>query len=942
MNGPPLKLLVVEDKQTDFDLLQRVLDRQCIDASCLRVSADAALQDALAGQSWDVALMDYRVPGMEFDRTVATLKQCDPFLPVILFSGTLGEEEAAAMLCNGLNDYIQKDHPARMASAIRNAIEYARTARDAFVREAEFRILFEGSPTGILVVDAASERVLEASPRALSMFGYSLDEIRKLSIAELTAPEDRDSTQVHHAALQTGSVPDFTVEKRYQRKDGSQFWAEVVASLLPDAAGRPSRGIANILDITERKEAQAKARLWLEAFERSDLCFAISDANSNRLVDVNPAFAARRGYTVEEMRRMTVDQLFAPGSTPAYHDSDIGIDSKAHVIFESEHICKDGSTFPVWVDLTVIADSRGRAMTRVACAFDITERRRAEAELLIAATAFEVQDGIIITDSHGIIERVNHAFTRITGYSPEEALGHKPSILRSGRQDGSFYEAMWRQLGERGSWRGELVNRHRNGHLYTERLAIAAVKDHAGIVRHYVGTMSDITAERAAKDRAEHLTYFDPLTELPNRTLLEDRIAHALAMRRRSGEHCALLQIDLDHFKLINDVSGHHVGDLVLAEVAHRLHLLAREGDTAGRFNGDTFMVLVEDLGMDLGHAARFAGAVAEKIRRGLARPFEIDGAPMRCTASIGITLMRNDHATVHDVMQEAEIALYRAKHDGRDRTCMFEQSMQRALQARTALESELHAAVSKQQFVLYYQLQTLGDGAPVGAEALVRWNHPTRGLVLPGDFIALAEETGQIAGIGQWVLDEACRQLGIWATRAATRDLTIAVNVSPKRLRSPDFVQRIVDSLARHAADASRLKVEITEGAIIDDVEDAIMKLEALRRHGVRISLDDFGTGNSSFSYLTRLPLDQIKIDRSFVMNLPESSRDAKTAKAIVALGKELEFDVIAEGVETLEQVSYLRSVGCELFQGFHFARPAPIAEVERRITRPATPTPA
>ncbi len=695
----------------------------------------------------------------------------------------------------------------------------------------------------------------------------------------------------------------------------------------------PLQCAVTFVDITERRAAQAQARLWMEAFARSDLGFAISDVRTDLLVDVNRAFAERRGYTVDEMRGMPVAKLFAPGSVPAFHDTNLGVDRKAHVVFESEHVCKDGSTFPVWVDLTVIADDRGLATTRVACAVDLTQRHKAEAEMRIAAIAFETQDGILVTSPEGDIERVNEAFTLITGYSSAEAVGRKPNLLRSENQDELFYEDMWRQLREQGSWRGQLVNRHRDGHLYVVRLAITAVKDKSGALRHYVGTMVDISAEQAAKDRAEHLTHFDPLTELPNRVLLEDRITHALSVRRRSNEHCALLQIDLDNFKRINDVDGHHIGDFVLVEVARRLRLLVRESDTVGRFNGDTFVVLAEELGPDPVHAAHTAGAIAEKIRRSLAQPLKVASTSIRCTASIGVTLADHDDIDVHGILQEAEIALYRAKRDGRDRVCMFEPAMQRDLVARTRLEEALDAAVESEQFVLHYQLQARDSGLPVGVEALVRWNHPERGLVFPDDFIAVAEETGQIDAIGQWVLDEACRQLRDWATGAATRDLSIAVNVSPKQLKAPDFAARVLDALARHRAEPSRLKLEITEGAVMDDVEDAIVKLDAVRRHGVKVSLDDFGTGNSSFAYLTRLPLDQIKIDRSFIVNVTDSSRDAMTAKAIVSLGRELGIEVIAEGVETSAQAAFLRDIGCDLCQGYHFARPAPLAEVERRL---------
>ncbi len=815
-----------------------------------------------------------------------------------------------------------------------DATDRVSAERNLVESEARYRALFENMNAGFVLFEVVHDDQGMPSDLLIVAANSGFEAVTGLTREETIGRRLKDAVPgiEHDPANWIGIYTEVAltgVPKSFEQRSELLGVDFSVSAFQP----APRQCAVTFVDITERRAAQAQARLWMEAFSRSDLGFVISDVRSNRLVDVNAAFAERRGYTADEMRGMPVASLFAPGSKPAYHDTNLGVDRKAHVVFESEHVCKDGSTFPVWVDLTVIADERGLATTRVACAVDLTQRRKAEAEMRIAAIAFEAQDGIVVTSPEGVIERVNEAFTRITGYAPDEAVGRKPNLLRSERHDKPFYEAMWRQLLEQGAWRGELVNRHRDGHLHAVRLTITAVKGQAGEVRHYVGTMVDISAEQAAKDRAEHLTYFDPLTELPNRVLLEDRIHHALLARRRSHEHCALLQIDLDNFKRINDIDGHHIGDLVLVEAARRVRAFVRESDTVGRFDGDTFVVLAEELGSDLVHAAHAAGALAEKLRRGLAQPCKVAGTPVRCTASIGVTLVDHDDADVHGMLQEAEIALYRAKQDGRDRVCMFEPAMQLDLVRRTTLEQDLDAAVAMRQFVLHYQLQTRGDGMPVGVEALVRWQHPTRGLIAPGDFIAVAEETGQIEAIGVWVLDEACRQLRAWASNPATCDLPIAVNVSPKRLKGPDFVSQVCDALARHAADATRLKLEITEGAVMADVEDAIAKLDALRRLGVRVSLDDFGTGNSSFAYLTRLPLDQIKIDRSFVVHLPESPRDAMTAKAIVSLGRELGIEVIAEGVETAGQVTYLREIGCDLFQGYHFARPAPIDEVERRL---------
>jgi diguanylate cyclase (GGDEF)-like protein/PAS domain S-box-containing protein len=693
----------------------------------------------------------------------------------------------------------------------------------------------------------------------------------------------------------------------------------------------PRQCAVTFVDITERRAAQAQARLWMEAFSRSDLGFAISDAHTNLLIDVNQAFAERRGYTVDEMRGMPVAALFAPGRLPAFHDTDLGVDRKAHITFESEHVCKDGSLFPVWVDLTVIADNQGRAKTRVACAVDVTQRRKAEAEMRIAAIAFEAQDGVMVTDATGVLQRVNRAFTRITGYTEDEVVGNTPAMLHSGHQDAKFYAQMWAAIARDGYWQGELVNRRKNGELFTERLTISAVKDPGGAVTHYVGSFADVTQQRDAESKAEHLAYFDALTDLPNRMLLNDRLEHALAWSARSQDYCALLFVDLDNFKKVNDSIGHHAGDQLLVKAAHRLKLAVRDGDTVARFGGDEFIVVLEDLGDDAHAAAMRAGMVAEKLRASMADAYELDGQAFYCSASIGATLFKGGVDSTETILMHADMAMYSAKQDGRNALRFFEQSMQDELARRTALEAELRVAIGTGQLELYYQPQYDRHQRLVSAEALVRWNHPTRGLLPPAEFIGLAEDTGLIVPLGQWVLDAACAQLASWRKTASTRDLVLAINVSARQFAQVDFVDTVLASLHAAGADAGALEIELTESTVLDDVVGAFEKMKALKQTGIAFSLDDFGTGSSSLSYLTHLPLDQLKIDKSFVDDLPRDKQDAMVAQTIIAMGKGLGLQVVAEGVETDAQWDFLMQHGCDAFQGYRFGKPLPIGEFAR-----------
>jgi diguanylate cyclase (GGDEF)-like protein/PAS domain S-box-containing protein len=575
-------------------------------------------------------------------------------------------------------------------------------------------------------------------------------------------------------------------------------------------------------------------------------------------------------------------------------------------------------------------DADGRPRRLRGTIQDITDRVRDDENLRIAAIAFEAQDGIIVADAQARIQRVNQAFSRITGYAPHEVVGHTPALLQSGRHDATFYAAMRDAVARDGYWQGELCSRRKDGTLFTERLAISAVKSRDGELTHYVASLADVTEQREAESRAQQLAYYDPLTGLPNRVLLHDRIEHALSWSGRSGEHCALLFVDLDNFKKINDTTGHPTGDALLVRAAQRMKGAVRDGDTVARFGGDEFIVVLEELGSDPTVAAMRAAQVAEKLRLSMAEPYDIDGQPFYCTASLGATLFVGGADTAEAILMHADLAMYRAKQDGRNALRFFEQGMQVELARRTALESELRQAIELGQFELYYQPQLDRAGAVVGAEALLRWHHPVRGLLAPGEFIAVAEETGLIVELGQWVLDAACARIAAWSERPATRERVLAVNVSARQFAHAGFVDGVLRAVDAAGADAARLKLELTESIVLDDVDDALRKMQALKLAGISFALDDFGTGSSSLSYLTRLPIDQLKIDKSFVDGLPDGRQDALVAQTIITMAQALGLAVVAEGVETDAQWRFLMRHGCELFQGFRFSAPVPVERFE------------
>ncbi len=564
---------------------------------------------------------------------------------------------------------------------------------------------------------------------------------------------------------------------------------------------------------------------------------------------------------------------------------------------------------------------------------DISERRRAERELQLAAVAFESQDGMIVTDAQGIIERVNTAFTRMTGYAPDEVIGKSPAMLRSGHHARDFYVRMRAELSARGVWRGEIVDRRRNAELFTARVSIASVKDAQGRLLHYVGTFQDVTLEHQARQEAEHLKLFDPLTNLPNRTLLDDRIAHAQAASAESQQYGTILMVDLDDFQRVNDAYGHKLGDELLVEVGRRIQWAVREGDTVGRFSGDSFVVVVEDLGEERIQAVTRTMETAETIRNAIREPIRLQGRGLVCTASVGATVFLGSAAQYGVLLRKAELAMYKCKQRGGNMARMFEDEMQAEVEARARLESELREAIEQQQFVLHYQPQVDSEARVIGAEVLLRWQHPQRGLVGPATFIPLAEDTGLIEDIGRWVLAQACRQLAAWSGRQAMQGLSLSVNVSTRQIRSPGFVDEVLAELRRSGARADRLKLEITERVAVEDFEVSVHRLQALRDAGVLLSVDDFGTGNSSLSYLTRLPLNQLKIDKSFVDHLPGSHSAAMVAQAIIAMGRGLGLHVIAEGVETREQRDFLAAHGCHAYQGYWFGRPVALDEFERKV---------
>jgi diguanylate cyclase (GGDEF)-like protein/PAS domain S-box-containing protein len=541
--------------------------------------------------------------------------------------------------------------------------------------------------------------------------------------------------------------------------------------------------------------------------------------------------------------------------------------------------------------------------------------------------------GVMITDAGGHIIEINPAFTRITGYESQEVYGKNPHLLASGRHDHEFYREMWADIESNGHWEGEIWNRRKNGEVYPGWLNIDSVRDKNGELLYYFGMFTDISTRKEAEAQIHQLAFYDPLTRLPNRRLLIERLQQAFSVGARNGQHGAVLFIDLDNFKTLNDTKGHDIGDQLLSEVAERLNACVRDGDTVARLGGDEFVVVLEALNTAQDEAAAQADMVAEKIREVLGRPYQLGRHTHYSTPSIGVVLFLGHRQNLDDVMKFADTAMYQAKTAGRNAIRFYDPVMQAAIEARAELEEDLRHALELRQLCLYYQIQMDNRNRPVGAEALLRWLHPGRGLISPAQFIPMAEESGLIIPIGLWVLQTACAQLKAWQGDARTQRLTMAVNVSAKQFRSPDFVAQVENTLAETNAKPALLKLELTESIVLEDVEGTIAKMRELKRVGVSFSMDDFGTGYSSLQYLKRLPLDQIKIDQSFVRDIVTDTNDAAIVQTIIAMSEVLGLNVIAEGVETEAQREFLDLRGCHAFQGFLYGRPVPLQDFEARL---------
>jgi diguanylate cyclase (GGDEF)-like protein/PAS domain S-box-containing protein len=811
--------------------------------------------------------------------------------------------------------------------------------------ESQYRDMFTRAQEGICRLSTAGQPI-DANPAMARMLGYgSVEEF--LRLPEGAAVHPWMEPQVH-ALLKKKLRRDGVLhaeEFPLRRRDGSAVWVSANLRRVPAKDGEPAALEGFFQDVSDRKiveeELRSSEERYRSTFEQAGLGILHGSFEGN-LLRCNTRLAEMLGYRPEEMFGRNVREFVAQTDMPRVEQSmrELIAGKRSSIRSEGQYICKDGST--IWAALTtsVQRDSDGRPLHFLCLAQDITVHKEAEEKLTAIQSelrdseeryriAFHTTlDAIAITriDDGKYIE-VNPAFLRMVLYTREEIMGRTSEELKIWA-DIADRVRMMQMISSTGACRSfEAQFRKKNGELVWGMLSAARVELKG--VPCLLTVTRDMTESKQAEEEIRNLAFYDPLTGLPNRRLLQERLRQVVAANSRVGRVSALLFVDLDNFKTLNDTLGHHTGDLLLKEVAKRLSAMVRSTDTVARLGGDEFVIMLENLSDSTEDAATLAGSVGEGILTSICAPFQLNSYECLSTCSIGITVFGERAGGVNEILQQADIAMYQAKAAGRNAMRFFAPQLQTAVNERATLEEDLRLAVRENQFELWYQPQ-ISAGRLVGAEALLRWRHPRRGILGPGEFIGLAEESGLILPLGNWALQQACRQIVAWSLRKGQPPVNVAVNISARQFRQPDFIEQVLDAIERSGVNPESLTLELTESMLVENIEEVIDRMTALKMLGVHFALDDFGTGYSSLTYLKRLPLDQLKVDRSFVQDILVDATSGAIAQTIVSLSRAMHLDVVAEGIETEEQRRYLQRLGCQIFQGYLFSRPLPVEEFE------------
>ncbi|MGY8870856.1 MAG: EAL domain-containing protein [Pseudomonadales bacterium] len=798
--------------------------------------------------------------------------------------------------------------------------------------EEKFRALFDQAGGYCMILDPNTPDgipiIIEANKAACSAHGYTREEFIGRSIADIDDEDGKRLVKARTAEIMTGEP--FYIENEHVRKDGTTFCVAVNANRI-DIGNDTPLILTTEYDITKNKQAEQSLvdseRLSRATFDQAAVGIARVSIDGKWL-DVNQKLCEIVGCPRDELLAKNFKDI-------TYKDD---LDSDLELVQETLAGKRDSYTMDkryirvsgdlIWIRLTVslVRADDVTPLYFISVIEDINERKKAEEKLREAAAVFRsTAEGVMITDKKGVLLEVNDAFTKITGYSREEVIGQNPRLLSSGGQDNQFYKNMWAELVEHGHWYGEIWNRAKNGVIYPEILTINSLKSEDGKVTGYVGVFADISSLKATEDRLSYLAHHDPLTNLPNRLLFRTRLIHSLAVAKRQEYKIGVVFLDLDHFKNINDTLGHSVGDQLLIESAQRMKAHVREGDTIGHISGDEFCLIFEGI-----KDTKDTAPLIEKLLRVFDESFVVNDNIMHISASIGVAIYPDNSQDPDELLSFADAAMYEAKEAGRNTYRFYSKAMTEQALEYHIVQSSLKNALGRSQFFLVYQPQIdLNTNSLVGLEVLIRWQHPEQGMIPPNKFIPIAEQSGFIRELGAWILRTACIQGKVWLDEE--RDFgRMYVNIAGPQLHDEGFFEQVLDCLADTKFPANRLGLEVTEGFVMGASKHAVDTLLKLRNLGIELAIDDFGTGYSSLSYLKSLPINKLKIDQSFVRDIPEDSNDMAIAEAVIAMGRALNMEVIAEGVEKEVQAEFLRSKGCQEAQGYLYGRPLTVSELE------------
>ncbi|WP_419794219.1 EAL domain-containing protein [Pseudomonas palleroniana] len=814
---------------------------------------------------------------------------------------------------------IEHGHEPVLRGLMIDISEAKRTEEALQLSEQKFASVFQQCPDILVIARMSDGCLLEVNKAFEDQIGLTAEEVVGKTATELNIWGVQGVGPDLLQRAQNTSIRN--LEMTFLRSNGQAFTGLISAE--PFQLDTTAALVVVVRDISQLKETQQQLQTseekFAKAFHASPDGLLLSRQRDGVLIEVNEGFSRLTGFTSATLDQSSLDLGIW-----------VDLNERKHMLelmqrdgFVRDFIChiRRADGLIRLCELSSRPLPIGGEDCMLTIARDITERQLMQEKLQQAATVFEsTAEGVLITDTRQNISAVNRAFSEITGYSEAEALGQTPRLLASGLHDSAFYAAMWHQLTAYGHWQGEISNRRKNGELYPSWLTISAVRNREQLITHFVAVFADISSLKHAQARLDYQAHHDPLTGLPNRTLFENRLQAALNTQQEIGNQGAVLFLDLDRFKHINDSLGHPIGDLLLKDIAVRLKEQLRDIDTVARLGGDEFIILLPGL-----QQASDAEHLANKLLACFTPPFQAGEHEFFITASIGTSLYPQDGTDVATLVKNADAAMYRSKAKGRNRVESYTRDLTAQANERVALEHELRRAMERDELSLYYQPKlSLSTQEVIGAEALIRWHHPTFGDVPPEHFIALAEENGMILQIGDWVLEQACRQMHLW--KEAFEDFgPLSVNLAGAQLRHPNLLGRIEQLLRDYRLEPGRLQLEITENFIMSQAEEALEVLHQLKRLGVQLAIDDFGTGYSSLSYLKRLPLDFLKIDQSFVRGLPDDPHDAAIVRAIIALGHSMQFTIIAEGVENPAQQAFLAAEGCEQMQGYIVSLPLP-----------------